>query len=67
MKDMVSIGESTNWLTRKSVYAKYRALKSNIECLKHDSDEFEKIRELVNASEIGLVHVCIYRLDAIYE
>ena len=53
MKDMVSIGESTNWLTRKSVNAKYRALKSNIECLKHDSDEFEKIRELVNASEIG--------------
>lgn len=50
---MVSIGESTNWLTRKSVYAKYRALKSHIECLTHDDDEFEKIRELVNSSEIG--------------
>ena len=49
---MVSVGESTNWLTRKSVHAKYRALKSYIECLTHDSDEFEKIRDLVNASEI---------------
>ncbi|KAL9969636.1 hypothetical protein ACROYT_G021872 [Oculina patagonica] len=53
IKDMVSIGESTNWLTRKSVYAKYRALKSHIECLTHDDDEFEKIQELVNSSEIG--------------
>lgn len=53
MKDMVSIGESTNWLTRKSVYAKYRALKSHIECLTHGSDDFEKIQELVNASETG--------------
>lgn len=53
MKDMVSVGESTNWLTRKSVYAKYRALKSHIECLAHDSNEFEKIQELVNISETG--------------
>lgn len=50
---MVSIGESTNWLTRKSVYAKYRAIKSHIECLTRDDDEFKKIRELVNSSEIG--------------
>ena len=53
MKDMVSIGESTNWLTRKGVYAKYRALKSHIECLTRDSEEFKKIQELVNASETG--------------
>ena len=66
MKDMVSIGESTNWLTRKSVYAKYRALKAHIECLTHDSDEFKKIQELVNASEIGYVFIC-HRLDVIFE
>jgi len=48
---MVSIGEATNWLTRKSVYSKYRALKCHIECLEQGSDEFKKIQEHVNSSE----------------
>lgn len=51
IKDMVSVGESTNWLTRRSLYSKYRALKCHIEWLQHESDEFKKIQEHVNASE----------------
>ena len=51
IKDMVSIGETTNWLTRRSVYSKYRSLKCHIESLEHGSDEFGKIQEYVNSSE----------------
>ena len=48
---MVSIGESTNWKTRQDVHSKYRALKSYIECLNHESDGFKKIQKLVKSSE----------------
>lgn len=51
IKDMVSIGETTNWLTRRSVYSKYRSLKCHIECLEQSSDEFKKIQGYVNSSE----------------
>ena len=51
---MVSIGESTNWKTRQDVHSKYRALKSYIECLNHESDGFKKIQKLVKSSETRL-------------
>ncbi|KAJ7391391.1 Protein mono-ADP-ribosyltransferase parp4 [Desmophyllum pertusum] len=66
IKDMVSIDESTNWSTRSSVYGKYRALKTHIECLKHDSSEFRTIQELVSASETGPSKIDVLNVFSIH-
>ncbi|CAH3018315.1 unnamed protein product, partial [Porites evermanni] len=65
IKDMVSVGESTNWLTRRSLYSKYRALKCHIEWLQHESDEFKKIQEHVNASETSPSNIQVLNVFSI--
>ena len=53
IKDMVSIGESTNWFTRDSIQAKYRSLKCHIEHLHQGDEEFETIKDHVISSQTG--------------
>lgn len=65
IKDMVSIGESTNWLTRRSVYSKYRSLKCHMECLECGSDEFHKVQDCVNSSETGPSKINILNIFSI--
>ena len=51
IRDMVSIGEATNWLPRRGAHAKYRALKTHIECLPHHSKEFKEIKAYITSSK----------------
>lgn len=66
IKDMVSIGETTNWLTRRSVYSKYRSLKCHIECLEQSSDEFKKIQGYVNSSETSSTKMTVLNVFSIH-
>lgn len=51
VKDMVGVGESTNWATRSSAEAKYRALRCEVELLDPVSLEYADIRDHIFNSQ----------------
>jgi hypothetical protein len=50
LRDMVTVNELTNWNIKASIEAKYRALKCHIETIKHDTQEYQTIKEMINSS-----------------
>lgn len=50
LRDMLTVNELTNWNVKASIEAKYRALKCHIETIKHDTQEYSRINEMINSS-----------------
>ena len=51
IKDMVGVSESTNWSSRSSAEAKYRALRCEIQLLDPASLEYADVRDHVLNSQ----------------
>ncbi|XP_065907778.1 protein mono-ADP-ribosyltransferase PARP4-like isoform X3 [Dysidea avara] len=51
VRDVVSIGESTNWSTRSNMESKYRSLRCDLTVLDQSSEEFVYIRQLLLDSQ----------------
>ncbi|XP_041352469.1 protein mono-ADP-ribosyltransferase PARP4-like isoform X2 [Gigantopelta aegis] len=64
IKDMVSVNEATNWSTRSSVEAKYRALRCRIGHLETHDSRYKTVKHLVMSSIIGDLTV---EIKSIYE
>ena len=53
VKDIVGVSEATNWSTRSSLDAKYRALRCHIESLPENHCEYNDIKNMVLSSQTG--------------
>ncbi|XP_065907785.1 protein mono-ADP-ribosyltransferase PARP4-like isoform X2 [Dysidea avara] len=51
VRDVVSVGESTNWSTRSNMESKYRSLRCDLTVLDQSSEEFVYIRQLLLDSQ----------------
>lgn len=56
MKDMVGVSEATNWSTRGSAEAKYRALRCDIQLLDPTSSEYSEVSDHILNSQDKLVY-----------
>ncbi|CAG2205451.1 PARP2_3_4 [Mytilus edulis] len=68
IKDMVAVSESTNWSTRSSTEAKYKALRCRLDGLEITDTEYKQIKEHIIQSlkqgspEISISNVfCVHR------
>ncbi|VDH98080.1 poly [ADP-ribose] polymerase [Mytilus galloprovincialis] len=68
IKDMVAVSESTNWSTRSSTEAKYKALRCRLDGLQITDTEYKQIKEHIiqslkqGSSEISISNVfCVHR------
>ncbi|XP_063404028.1 uncharacterized protein LOC134687563 isoform X2 [Mytilus trossulus] len=68
IKDMVAVSESTNWSTRSSTEAKYKALRCRLDGLEITDTEYKQIKEHIIQSlkqgspEINISNVfCVHR------
>ncbi|CAG2243592.1 PARP2_3_4 [Mytilus edulis] len=56
IKDMVAVSESTNWSTRSSTEAKYKALRCRLDGLQITDTEYKKIKEhIIQSLKQGLM------------
>ncbi|XP_072018403.1 protein mono-ADP-ribosyltransferase PARP4-like [Amphiura filiformis] len=70
VKDIVGVSEATNWSTRSSLDAKYRALRCHIESLPENHHEFNDIKNVVLSSqtENDAIEIChIYAVSRAVE
>ncbi|XP_046570901.1 protein mono-ADP-ribosyltransferase PARP4-like [Haliotis rubra] len=64
IRDMISVSEATNWSTRSSTEAKYRALRCNIGHLESHDPQHKLVRDLVESSIEGDLKM---EIKAVYE
>ena len=60
IKDMVAVSEATNWSTRSSTEAKYKALRCRVEGLDTTEAEYKQIKEHMLQSLKQYVNILIY-------
>ncbi|XP_072018547.1 protein mono-ADP-ribosyltransferase PARP4-like [Amphiura filiformis] len=65
VKDIVGVSEATNWSTRSSLDAKYRALRCHIESLPENHHEFNDIKNVVLSSQTGNNNIEISHIYAV--